>query len=99
MNNGLLKPPTIVIDRSIVEEVAKLQIAEGDIMLVRCPEGTPDAEAKMIVQSFREWTRQAGCPGIRILCILGNTQIEQLDEARMLSYGWVREKGYGTCQS
>lgn len=98
MNNGLIKPPTIVIDRSIVEEVQKLQIAEGDIMLIRCPEHTPDEEAKLIVSSFREWTRQAGCPGIRILCVLGNTLIEHLDEARMLSYGWVREKGYGTCK-
>ena len=96
MNNGLICPPTIVIDKSIVEEVQKLQIAEGDIMLIRCPANTPDDEAKTVVQSFREWTRQCGCPGIRLLCIIGDTQIDALDEARMLQYGWVREKGYGT---
>lgn len=93
-----LKSPTIVISKEIVEEVQKLQIAEGDIMLIRCPQHTPDDQASLIVKSFREWTRQAGCPGIRILCVLGDTQIEGLDETRMQSYGWVREKGYA-CKS
>ena len=94
---SLIQPPTIIIDKSIVEDVAKLELCEGDIMLVRCPKGTPDDEAQTVVKTFREWTRQAGFPGIRILCVLGDTQVTQLDEARMLSYGWVRDKGY-TCQ-
>lgn len=97
--NSIIQPPTIVIDKSIVEDVAKLRIEEGEIMLVRCPAGTKDEEAQLIVKSFRAWTREAGFPGIRILCVLGDTQVSQLDEARMLSYGWVREKGYSTCPS
>jgi hypothetical protein len=96
--SSLIQPPTIMIDKSIVEDVAKLHIENGDIMLVRCPQGTKDEEAQLIVKSFRRWTQECGFPGIRILCVLGDTQVSQLDEARMLSYGWVRDKGYTKCQ-
>lgn len=93
-----IRDPTIIIDDQIVTGVAKLNLEHGDILLVHCPSNTKDQHAKLVVASFREWLRQNAFADVRVLCVLGETQLDVLDESRMQSYGWVREKGYARCK-
>jgi hypothetical protein len=82
----------IRIDKAVVEEIAKLQLTHGDILVLRVHAKTEPTLATTIVQSFRQWLRGYGFDDIRVLLIVGDTHVEALSEAQMAEYGWVRRK-------
>ena len=84
-------PREITISKDVVEEVSKLQIEHGDVLLLRIPENKSDI-AQAVHNSFRQWLSSYGFSDVRLLVITGETKIEAMSELDMANCGWVRRK-------
>jgi hypothetical protein len=72
-------------------EVSKLDIKDGDILLIRIPAGkVPDKEAQMYFSALRDRLTTLGFKDVTVLILDAEIDIETLDERIMSKYGWVK---------
>jgi hypothetical protein len=71
-------------------ELSRLQLSNGDILLVRLPDGTPYAEQVDVAINVRQVLNHLELEGVGVLIIGKSDDLQRISEKTMNVLGWYR---------
>ncbi len=79
-------------NRSLKLAVAKLCVKDGDILIVRVPNGCDRELMRALYVQARGFLRAEGLLKVRLLVLETGIGFESLNTEMMETYGWIRKK-------